>query len=142
MVRRAAHAIGDEDDDARNGIPLDEFHSAVHRAEELRFARQQCATATGLVGIDMASSQFGVDGHLLAGHGVQGEPRADLRHARRAFRNHDELNRGENEEHNDTHDKIAGHHETTESVNDLAGVGLEQDEARGRHFEGKSEQGC
>jgi hypothetical protein len=138
----AAHDVGDEHDDARNGIAFDEFHGTVHRAKELGFARQQGATPVGLVGIDMACPQFGVDGHLLAWHGVQGETRPDLGHAPRAFRNHDELDCGQNKEHGNSNDEIAGHYESAEGVNDLAGIGLEQDEPRGRHFKGKPEQGC
>jgi hypothetical protein len=78
---QAANDVGDEDDDARNGIALDEFHGTVHGAEELRFTGQHCAAAASLVGINVACPQFGIDGQLLAGHGVQGETCPDFRHA-------------------------------------------------------------
>ncbi len=122
---QAADDVGDEHDDARNGIALDELHGPVHGAEELRFAGQQCASSARLAGIDVAGAQFGVDGQLLTRHGVQGETRPDLCHTFRAFRNHDELNRRENEKHDNTDDEIARHHEAAEGMNDLAGIGFE-----------------
>ena len=91
--------------------------------------------------IDKACPQFGIDGQLLARHGIQGETSPDFGYAPRSFRNHDELNRGEDDEHDNTYDEIAGNHETSKGVDDLAGIRFEQDKARGRHFDSQAKQG-
>jgi hypothetical protein len=48
----------------------------------LRLPRQQRAAALGLPAIDVAGTQLGVDGHLLARHGVESEAGGNLGDAR------------------------------------------------------------
>ena len=73
----------------------------------------------------MARAQLGVNGHLFAGHGVQGETGPHFRNPFGTLRNHDELDQGQNEEDHGSHHQVAGHHEIPESVNDLPGIGFE-----------------
>ena len=67
-----------DDDQAGDGVAAHELGGAVHGAEEGRFLLQLLAPALGLVLVDQARRQVGVDGHLLAGHGVQGEAGGDF----------------------------------------------------------------
>ena len=87
----AAEDVDDRDDDRRDDVALHELHRAVHRAVELALARELPAAAARLVAVDGAGAHLGVDGHLLAGHRVEHEARADLGDALRALRDDDEL---------------------------------------------------
>ena len=62
--------------------------------------------------------------HLLAGHGVEGEPGADLGDALGALGDDDELDDGDDQEDHHADDQVAADHELAEGVDDLAGVGL------------------
>src|SRR5690348_9611929 len=124
--------VDDADDERRDDIAFDEFHRAIHRAEELRFARERASTAARLGAVDRAGSELGVDRHLLAGHRVEDEARRDLGHALRAFGDDDELDERQNQKDDASDDVVAANDEIAERANDLAGVGLKQDEARAR----------
>ena len=57
-----------------------------------------CAAAARLGLVDEAGVEVGVDGHLLAGHGVEGEPCGDFRDAGGALGDDDELDDDEDRE--------------------------------------------
>jgi hypothetical protein len=80
-----AHDVYSQHHDPGDGVPLDERHGAVHRTEELRFARRRRPPPARLIVIDVASAQLGVDRHLLARHGVEREAGRHLRHAFEPF---------------------------------------------------------
>ena len=84
--------IGD-DDDAGDRVALDELRGAVHRAVEVGLALDLVAAAAGLVVGDLAGVEVGVDRHLLAGHGVEGEAGGDLGDAAGAVGDDHELDR-------------------------------------------------
>ncbi len=79
------------DDDAGDGVAADELAGTVHGAEEVGLAGDFLAAALGLVLVDDAGVQVGVDRHLAAGHAVQGESGGDFADARGALGDHDEL---------------------------------------------------
>ncbi len=89
----------------------------------------------------MPGSHIGVDAHLLAGHGVQGESRRDLGDPLRSLGDDHELNDGDNEKNHAPHHVVARHHEVAEGVDDLAGIGLDEDQARGGDIEGEAKEG-
>ena len=60
------------------GVAAHVLRGAVHRAEELGFLADLGAALLGLLFVDQAGVQVGVDRHLLAGHRVEGEARADF----------------------------------------------------------------
>ena len=104
---QAADDVDDGDDDAGDGVALDELHGAVHGAVELRLALEGGAAAAGLVQVEGAGAQVGVDAHLLAGHGVEGEARGHLGDALGALGDDDELDEGEDEEDDRADDVVA-----------------------------------
>ena len=78
-----ADDVDEQDQDAGDGIAAHELAGAVHRAVEVGFGAHLGAARARLILVDEAGVQIGVDRHLLAGHGVQGEARADFRDAAR-----------------------------------------------------------
>ena len=72
---------------------------------------------------------------MLAWHRVEDEARADLRDALAPLGDHDELDDGEDEEDDGPDDVVAADHERSKRLDDLARVGLQQDEARGGYAE-------
>ncbi len=100
----------------------------------------------GLGFVDQAGVQVGVDRHLLARHGVEGEARRDFRGAHRAVGDHDVLNGDQGDEQHKAHHIVAAHHELPEGLNDLsrrayAFVAVQQDAAAGGQVQGEPEQG-
>ena len=65
--------------------------------------------------VDQAGREIGVDRHLLAGNGVEGEARADFGDTRRALGDDEEIDRDQDEEDDDADDEIAAHDETARS---------------------------
>ena len=57
---------------------------------------------------------------MLARHGVEGEARADFGDTRRSFRDDDEIDRDENEEHDDSYHEITAHDEVGEAGDDVS----------------------
>jgi hypothetical protein len=95
---------------------------------------------------DQAGIEVGVDRHLLARHGVEGEPRADLRDAPGALGDHDEIDDGQDDEHHDADRVVAADHELAEGLDHVAGGGrtkvpVHQDDARRGDVQGQTQQG-
>ena len=86
------------------------------------------------------AAELGVDGHLLAGHRVEREARAHLGHALGPLGDDDELDDRQHEEDDRPDDVVAAHDERAERLDDLAGVRLEQDEARRGDVEREAEE--
>ncbi len=86
------------DDQAGDGVAAHEFRGAVHRAEEGAFLLQLAPAALRLLVVDQAGGEVGVDRHLLAGDGVEGEARADLGDAGRALGDDEEVDRDQDHE--------------------------------------------
>ena len=118
----AAEDIDGRDDEAGDGVAAHELGGAVHRAEEGAFLFQLPAPARSLPSRRSApDDKIGVDGHLLAGNGVEREARADLGDTRRALGDDDEVDRDQDDEDDDADDEIAAHHELREAGDDVAG---------------------
>ena len=75
-----------DDQDAGHRVALDELRGTVHRAVEVGLVGDLRAALARLLVGDLAGVEVGVDRHLLAGHGVEGEARADLGDAAGAVR--------------------------------------------------------
>jgi hypothetical protein len=73
--------------------------------------------AVGLV--DDPGVELGIDRHLLAGQGVQGEPRAHLGDAARALGDDDEVDHDQDDEHHRADDVVALDDEVPERLDDL-----------------------
>jgi hypothetical protein len=83
--RQTAEDVDGRDDNRGDGIAFHKFHGAVHRAIELVFLLENRSASAGFVHIDDAGAHVRIDTHLLARHGVEGEPRADFRDAPAPF---------------------------------------------------------
>ena len=87
MLQNADEKPGDNinagDDDAGDGVALGKTRSSVHGAVEFRFPAQFAPPAPRFSFIDQPAVQVGIDRHLLAGHGVQGEARGYFRNTDR-----------------------------------------------------------
>ena len=88
------------------------------------------AEPIGLGLIDVAGAQVVVDRHLLARHGVEAESGGDLGDALATLGDDDELRDRDDQEDDHTDGNVAADHEVAERADDLAGVGLQQDEPR------------
>ena len=136
----AAHDVDRRDEEAGDRVALHELGRAVHRAVEVRLSRDLQSATTSFLLVDEAGAQIGVDRHLLAGHGVQGESRGHLRHASRALGNDDEVDADENQEQHEPHGIVAADHELAERLNDRAGVPLAENEPRAADAERESKE--
>ena len=141
----AADQVDGHDQQAGDGVAVDELARAVHRAEEVRLALELTTTRARLILGDRAGREVGVDRHLLAGHRVEGEARRDLGDAARALRDDDEVDDREDEEDDETDEDVALDDEATERLDDGAGRALalaavEEDEARRGDVQAEAKQ--
>ena len=136
----AADQVDQHDQDAGHGIALDELRGAVHRAVEVGLLGDLLAARPRLRVGDLARVEVGVDRHLLAGHGVEGEPRADLGHAARAVRDDDELDDDEDQEDDEADDHVAADDEAAEGLDDMAGAAVQEDQPRDADVDRQAEE--
>ena len=122
----AADHVDDDDDDAGDRVTLDELRGAVHRTVEVGLGRDLRAALARLDVGDQAGVEVGVDRHLLAGHGVEGEAGADLGHALGALGDDDELDDDEDQEDHGADDDRAADGDVAERLDHLAGIALAQ----------------
>ena len=150
VLQDADQEAGDDvdagDQDAGHGIALREARGAVHGAVEFGFAWPVAFAALARFGfVDQAGVQVGIDGHLLAGQGVQGEARGDFGDAHRAMVDDHVLNGDQDQEDHRADDVVAAHHEVAEGLDHVAGgagagVAVQQDQARGGDVQRQPEQ--
>ncbi len=143
---QAADDVDAGDDQAGHGVAAHKLGGAVHGAEEGRFLLQLLAPLAGLVLVDQPRRQIGVDGHLLAGHGVQGEAGGHLGDATRTLGDHHEVHDHQDGEDDDADDEVALHHQLAEGLDDPAGglgalVPMPQDQANRGDVQAQAEQG-
>jgi hypothetical protein len=137
---QATQQVDEDDDDAGDGVTLHELHRTVQASMQLAFQLQRAAAAAGLVLVDEAGAQVGVDGQLLAGHGVQREARRHLGHPLGALGDDDELHHRDDEEHHQADHQIAARDHLAEGGDDVAAVGVQQDHAGGGDGQRQPEQ--
>jgi hypothetical protein len=118
----AADDVDAGDDQAGDRVALHELAGAVHGPEEGRFLLQVLAALLGGVLVDQAGRQVGVDGHLLAGHGVQGEAGRDFRDPARTLGDDHEVHHHQDDEDDHPDDEVALHHQVAERLDDGAGA--------------------
>ena len=112
--------VDDHDEDCGQRIPLAEAGCAVHGAAELRFGCHRIAARAGLVGGDEPGIQVGVDGHLLARHGVEREAGRDLGGTNGAVADHQILNRDQRQKYDKADYIVAANHKLAECLNYLS----------------------
>ncbi len=136
----AANDVDERNEHRRDGVAAHELARAVHRAVEVSLLLDFAPAFTRLRFVNDAGVEFGVDGHLLAGHRVQGETGGNFRDAACALGDHDEVDDDQDEEHHQPNDIVPTHDEVAERLNDVAGIAVEQNEPRGGDVERKPEQ--
>ena len=149
VLQDADQEAGDDidagDQDAGDRVALREARCAVHGAVEFGFAGQLFAALAGFGFVDQAGVQVGIDRHLLAGQGIQGEARGDFRDAHRAMVDDDVLDGDQHQEDDRADDVVAADHEVSEGLDHVAGgggsgVAVQQDQARGGDVQRQAEQ--
>ncbi len=144
--RNTTQHVDEQDQDAGDSVAAHELAGTVHGAVEVGFLYHLGAPALGLGLIDDSRVEVGVDGHLLAGHGVQGEPGAHFGHAAGALGHHHEVDDGQDGEDHQADGIIAADHEMPERLDHLAsgipsGVTVQQHHPGRGHVEGQPQQG-
>jgi hypothetical protein len=99
----------------------------------------------GLLLVDQAGVQVGVDRHLLAGQRVQREAGRHLRDALRALGDHHEVDDHQDDEHHQADDEVAADHHVAEGLDHMAGrmralVAVQQHHAGGGHVQRQPHQ--
>ncbi len=143
---KATHDVDQGNDKARDRVAAHELAGAVHGAEELDLTFQARPAGACLAVVDDPGGQIGIDGHLLAGQGVQGETGSNLGHAAGTAGDDHEIHHQEDEKDHRAHDEAATHGELPEGLDDVARGArprraLQEDEAGGGHVEAQPEQG-
>ena len=87
----AADQVDEQDQQAGDGVAAHKLTGTVHGTVELGFLGDFGPAGLGLALVDQAGVEVGVDGHLLAGHGVEGKPRAHLGNPPGALGHHHEV---------------------------------------------------
>ncbi len=109
--------------------PLTNLLRTVHRAVEVGLVGDLVPAACGpRCSSISAGVEVGVDRHLLAGHGVEGEPGGDLGDAAGTVGDDDELDDDQDQEDDQADDDRAADDEVAERLDDLAGVAVAEDE--------------
>src|SRR5690606_34910851 len=149
-LQRADDDAGDDvdegDEQPGDGVAAHEFGRAVHGAEKRAFVLEILATRAGGVLVDEARREVGVDGHLLAGHGVEVEAGGHFGDAARTLGDDNEVDDQEDRENDDSDHEIAARDEVAEGFDHLAGgvrsvMAFREDEAGGGEIEGHAQHG-
>ena len=115
---QAGHEVDERDDKAHHRVTLDDLGGAVHCAVKVRLPLDLFPAHPGLLLVDKAGGKVRVDGHLLAGHGVQREAGGHLGHALGALGDDDELHQHDDEEDDDADNDVAPGNELAECLDD------------------------
>ena len=142
---KATNNVDKQNENARYRVTANKLGRAVHCPVELRLGSDAFPTLNCLLLGNQAGIEIGIDGHLLAGHGIECEARGNFRHPARSFGDHNEVDDHQNREQHQTHGKAAAYHKLTEGLDDLsgrsgAGVAIEQDNPGGGHIEPQPHQ--
>src|SRR5262249_19038463 len=136
----AADDVDQQNDDAGDGVALDELARAVHGTVEVRLLLEVHAPPLRLFLVDKTHVQVSVYAHLLAGHAVQGEAGCHLGDALRAVGDHHVLHHHQDQEHDETDDVVAAHHVGPDRGDHPSCVRVAQDEPRGGDVDRQTEQ--
>ncbi len=144
--REPAEDVHAGDQQARHRVAPHELRGTVHRAVEVGLLLDALAPPARLGLVDQARVQVGVDRHLLAGHGVEGEAGRDLGDAAGALGDHDEVDDHEEQEDHDADDEAAADHELAEGLDHRArrsgpAIPVQQDQTGRRDVQRQAEEG-
>ena len=143
--KEAAEDVDEHDQDAGHGVPAHEFRGTVHRPEEVGFVGDGGAALARFVLADQPGVEVGIDGHLLAGHRVEGEAGGDFSDAPGALGDDHEVDDHQNGEDDNPDGVVATDEEMPEGVDHLPGrprpgMAFEQHDARRGDVERQPQQ--
>ena len=136
-----ADEVHHRDHDRRDRVASNELGGAVHGPVEVGLVGDLTTAASRVEFTDRARSSVGVDGHLLAGHPIEGEARGDLSDATGPRGDHDELDDDQDEEDDESNDDRTTDDEVTETRHHHAGVAVQEDLTGHGHVEREAEHG-
>ena len=116
-----ADDVDQRDDQAGDRVAPDELGRAVHGTEKVAFVFQFLASRLGRSLVDKTGGKIGIDRHLFAGHGVQGESRRDLCDPPGTLGDNNEIHQDQDGEDDNADDEIAAHNEAAEGFDDGSG---------------------
>src|SRR6185437_10138991 len=117
----AGDDVDEGDQQAGDGVAAHELAGAVHVAEEGAFRLEVGTALLGLGFDDQPGRQIGVDGHLLARHGIEAETGRDLRDTSGTLGDDDEIDDHQDGEDHSPDDEIAAHDEIAERFDHVPG---------------------
>ncbi len=120
---QAAQDVDEGDDDAGDGVAAHEFAGAIHGAVEIGLLCDVGAAFSRFGFVDDSGVEVGVDGHLFAGHRVQGESSGNFGNSRGAFGDDGKLDDHDDDEDDDADGQGTLGDEIGEGVDDFAGGG-------------------
>ena len=143
----ATDQVDGQDQQAGDGVALDEFTGAVHRAVEVCFLGNFRATVLGFFLVDKTGIEIGIDGHLLTRHGIQGETCAYFRHPASTFGDHQEVDDHEDGEDHQANRVVTADKNRAERLDHLTGritafMAVEQNNPCGCNVERQPQQCC
>ncbi len=143
----ATDQVDGQDQQAGNGVALDEFTGAVHGAVEIGLLGDFSPAMLGFFLVDKTGIKVGIDSHLLTRHGIQGETRADFRHPAGTFGDHQEVDDHENGEDHQANRVVTADEDRAERFDHLTGritalMAVEQNNPRGGNVERQPQQCC
>src|SRR5262249_34754528 len=134
------------DENAGNGVTPDELAGTVHGPVKIGLLLNRLAPSPGLLLIDQAGVEISINGHLLAGHGIEGKTRCHFGNTPRTLRHDDKVDHDENAKYDDSNPEIAADDKVPKGFDDRSGgvwtlIAMQQDQAHRRDVEGQPEQG-
>ena len=141
----AAHDIDDGDENTGIDVALHKLARAVHGAVKVGFLADAFALGLGFVFINEPGVEVGLNGHLLAGHGVQGKAGRHFGDTRGTGGDDHFIEQKENTEDHDTNHIAAADNELAKGLDYVAGgvgafVPVQQNQTGGSHVEGQAQQ--
>ena len=125
--RKTADEIHKRDHHAGDRLPPNKPAGAVHAREEVGLPLQFQPRVTGLLAGEGAGLHLGVDRHLPARQAVEREPGGHFARSRRAGRDHDKLNHGDDHKHHRPNEQVVGRDEAPEGGHDVTRRGRSVD---------------
>ena len=116
----AGDDVDAQDQQRGNRVAFHEFARTIHRTVEIGLGGDFAAARLGFVGGDQAGGQVGVDRHLLAGQGIEGEAGRHFRDAARALGDHHEVDDHQDHEDEQPDREIAADQEDAKGLDDMA----------------------
>ena len=142
----ATNDVDEQDQDAGDGITPNELGGTIHGAMELGLFSHLTAAAFCFGLVDQARIHVGVNGHLLAGHRVQGEAGTHFGNTLGTLGDHDEVDHDKDGEHDQADGEVTTDQKVAERLDDCTGsactiMAFHQHHACRGHVQRQAQQG-